>query len=81
MLRSETLPEETCSSAIDKPQRVTDSRQHIRYITLQAYSQAHNIKNNKQSDGCLGHFVFHIGLKGNHNSNTANITSYKRLLP
>lgn len=70
-----------CFSATDKPQRATGSRQHIRCIMLQACSQAHNIKNNKQSDGCLEHFVFYIGLKGNHNSNMANITSYKRLFP
>lgn len=81
MLRRETLPEKTCSSVTDKPQRVKDSRQHIRHITLQACSQAHNIKNNKQPNGCLGHFVFYIGLKRNHNSSTANITSYKRLFP
>lgn len=53
------------------PQRATDSGQHMRHIMLQACSQAHNIKNNKQSDGCLEHIVFYIGLKGNHNSNTA----------
>lgn len=64
------------------PLRQTSHREwQIVENTSDTYSQAHNIKNNKQSDGCLGHFVFHIGLKGNHNSNTANITSYKRLLP
>lgn len=51
--------------------RATDSGQHMRHIMLQACSQAHNIKNNRKSDGCLEHFVFYIGLKGNHNSNTA----------
>lgn len=70
-----------CSSATGKPQRAADSGQHIRRIMLQACSQDHNIKNNKQSNGCLEHFVFYIGLKGNHNSNTTNITSYKRLFP
>lgn len=53
------------------PWRATDSGQHMRHIMLQDCSQAHNIKNNKQFDGCLEHFAFYIGLKGNHNSNTA----------
>lgn len=61
------------SSATDKPQRVTGNGQHIGCIMVQACSQAH--------DGCLEHFVFCIGLKGNHNSNMANITSSKRPLP
>lgn len=54
-------------------QRVTGNGQPIGCITVQACSQAH--------DGCSEHFVFHIGLKGNHNSNMANITSSQRSFP